>query len=154
MKNLMIVFLFIVTGCSSIPPNTPLLIEKNYERIEVRSAIVTTVLQSLLDDLSLSKRDIDEIIKELCEIDISSLSDADQKSHLKQIQILESVSMSFNDWGQKAGNVPEETKRIFSTVVKDFKYIELIVKHDIDKRKFVQHLIDVIDIDKERENDK
>jgi len=130
-------------GCSDIPSNTPLLLEKTCDRIETRSAVVTRTLRTVLDEAAFTQADIAEVKSELAKIDPSALAAEDQKMLQDGIRKLGEVEQALGALA-KYGSVPPETERIFGETVKGLEIVHEIISAEIDKKALVQNMIDII----------
>ncbi|MBF5040426.1 hypothetical protein INP77_13075 [Methylophilus sp. 13] len=135
-----------LSACSSIPANTAVLLDKTSERIETRSEVISQTLRTVLDESTFAKGDVEDVLKLLKNIDISTLSDDNKKAMSKAIGTLTQLETSL---GKNASysKVPEESKRIFSESVTNLKLVKQIIATEVNKKALVQNMIDIVDKD-------
>jgi hypothetical protein len=138
-----------VTGCSSIPSNTPTLLDRTTERIETRSEVVYRVLRTAYDETGFSRQDVEAARRSLEGIATNNMSPADKKAVEDAIKSLKSVESNLGKIGAKA-QFPDDTKRVFTEIIASLKLVRQVIGTEIDKKALVQEMIDIAEKTKEK----
>jgi hypothetical protein len=133
-----------ITGCSSIPTNTPILLDRTTDRIETRSEVVTKAFRTTLDEAAFVRGDVEAARKALETITTTTLSAADKKTIDTAIKQLTSVETSLGKF-KSFERVPDDSKRIFTESAATLKLIRRIMSSDMDKNALIQELINLIE---------
>ncbi|MCF8176618.1 MAG: hypothetical protein K9K30_15375 [Burkholderiaceae bacterium] len=134
-------------ACSSIPSNTPVLLDKTSERIESRSEVILKTLRSVLDEATFAKADVEAIRVGLQSIDSSNLSDKDKKIVANSIGTLKQLELTLGKT-KEYGSVPEESNRIFRDSVSSIRLVRQIIATEVDKKALVQDMINIFEKNK------
>lgn len=133
-----------LTACSSIPSNTPVLLDKTSERIETRSEVISKTLRSVLDEAAFAKADVEAVRTSLQSLDVTKLTDKDKKAVADSITTLKKLEHTLGKT-KDFGSVPEESSRIFSESANSIRLVRQIIASEVDKKALVQGMIDTIE---------
>lgn len=136
--------MFGLNACSSIPSNTPLLLDKTAERIETRSEVSSKTLRTVLDEATFAKGDVEAVRNALQSVDASKLSEKDKKTLADSISTLKQLELSLEKT-KDYGAVPDESSRIFRDSVTSIRLVRQIIGTEVDKKALVQDMIDIIE---------
>ena len=137
------------TGCSSIPSNTPILLDRTTERIETRSEIVYRVLRTTFDEAGFSRQDVEVARKSLEGIVTTNLSPADKKTVEESVKTLKVVEANLARLGSK-GQFPDDTRRVFTEVVTSLKLVRQVIGTETDRKAVIQDMIDIVEKAKDK----
>lgn len=133
-----------LTACSSIPSNTPVLLDKTSERIETRSEVISKTLRSVLDEAAFAKSDVESVRTALQSLDVTKLTDKDKKVVIDSIATLKQLESTLGKTKDFAP-VPEESNRIFRESANSVRLVRQIIATEVDKKALVQDMIDIIE---------
>lgn len=139
----------LATGCSSIPTNTGVLLDRTAERIETRSEVVTRVLRAALDEAMFSRQDVEATRKSLEGITGVNLSPVDKKTLEEAVKTLRSVETNLGKL-KSMERVSDDSRRVFSEAVTSIRFVRQVVGTETDKKAVIQDMIDLFDKTKEK----
>jgi len=133
-----------LAGCSSIPSNTPVLLDKTSERIETRSEVISKTLRSVLDEATFVKADIEAVRTSLQSLDATKLTDKDKRVVADSVATLTQLELTLGKT-KDFSPVPEESSRIFRESANSIRLVRQIIASEVDKKALVQDMIDAIE---------
>lgn len=137
-------------GCTSIPSNTPILLDRTTERIETRSEIVYRVLRTTFDETGFSRQDVEAVRKTLEGVSTTNLSPNDKKAVDEAVRSLKTVEINLGKLGARA-QFPDDTRRIFTEVVTSLKLVRQVIGTETDRKAVIQDMIDIVEKTKEKQ---
>ncbi|MFC0350407.1 hypothetical protein [Undibacterium danionis] len=142
-----------VFGCTSIPPNTPILIDKVSERIETRGEVVSKAFRTVLDESTFVKDDLQDARSKLQSIDKSKLSEKDQKALGEALTTLNRDYANLEKM-KSWDTVPENTRKILQESANHLRFVKQMIAAELDKKALAQEIIDLIEKNKSKGEDK
>ena len=132
-----------LAGCQNIPSNTPILLEKNNERLEIQATTVAAAFQTTIDEITFIKDDVTEAKQLLLEIDSEKLTEADQKKLSDSIQLMDTIESSLTI-DPKIQNRPAVFKNASKEILAIYNLIQTILAEHGDQQALINGLIENI----------
>ena len=139
----------LTAGCTSIPSNTPILLDRTTERIETRSEIVYRVLRTTYDETGFSRQDVEAVRRTLEGVSTANLSLNDKKVVDDAVKSLKTVEVNLGRLGSKS-QFADDTRRVFTESVTSLKLVRQVIGTETDRKAVIQDMIDMVEKTKEK----
>jgi hypothetical protein len=133
----------VLAACSSVPANTPRLIDLTSERIENQSTVLLKGYQNVLDQSRFSKDDAADAKQALEQIDASKLSADEQKALAAANKAIVSIQKGL-DFKGNYDTLADKSKKVFEEVVASLKVVRQVVATEVDKKQLVQEALQTL----------
>ena len=139
--GLLLATLFLVS-CAEIPKETPQLMRLNNQRLEELNKTYNNDAIAMRDHLDFIQGDLEASVKELKELDGSSLDEENQK-HLKQAisdaeSALEYINPLLTD---KVNRFPSKAQSSAESIIATYDIVTDIIQSVVDDKELLQDLV-------------
>ena len=124
-------------ACSSIPPNTPRLVDLTAERVENQSRVLIASYQNVLDQAKFARDDAADAGAALDKLDATKLSSGEQEA-LKAAKSAIGDIQKFLDFGDKRQALVGSSTRVFEDVGTSLRTVRQVVATEVDKKLLVE----------------
>ena len=138
--TLLLLLVLFLTGCQNIPSNTPLLLQKNNERLEIQATTVAAAFQTTLDEITFTKGDVAEAKQLLSEIDSRKLKAVDQQKLLDAIQLLNAIESNLSV-DPNIQSHPSTYKIASKEILEVYNLIRILLMDHVEQQELINDLI-------------
>ena len=133
-----------LAACSSVPANTPKLIDLTSERIENQSTVLIKAYQNVLDQSRFSKDDAGDAKAALAKINVASLSEDDQKALAAANKSIGNIQSGL-DFNKNYDTLGERSKSVFDQSLASLKTVRQVVATEVDKKQLVEDSVSTLE---------